>query len=130
MLSAYRAHDREQLRTVCARADAGYLLRNFCLTALYRLNDREDALRVAEKLFAPAVGATARQNEAIWLDDPYIGIEPMLSSPAAAWLRSDPRFLGFAERTGAIRYWRSDRLPDFCRVNPEPICARILRVKT
>ena len=73
----------------------------------------------------PPKEKSASEDEAMWLDDPYAGIEPMLSSPAAEWLRSEPRFLDFAARTGALRYWGSDRLPDFCRGRPEPICSTL-----
>ena len=125
MLGAYRLGDRQRLRTLCLAPDADFLVRSFCLTALHRVGDRDGALKVAEQLFPRAVGRSASEDEAMWLDDPYAGIEPILSSPAAEWLRSEPRFLDFAARTGALRYWGSDRLPDFCRGRPEPICSTL-----
>jgi DNA-binding winged helix-turn-helix (wHTH) protein/tetratricopeptide (TPR) repeat protein len=128
MLSAFKAHDLGRVRAVCLDPKADFLARSYCLTALYRLNDREGALQVADQLFPRAVGATAKEDEDIWLDDPFGGLEPMLSAPAAGWLRSDPKFLAFAERTGAIRYWRDDRLPDFCRKRPEPFCRRLIKL--
>lgn len=125
MLRAYRADDRDQLRAICTKADADYLLRNLCLTALHQSGDRESALMAADQLFRRALGASAKEDEALWLDNPWLGIEPMLSSPATAWLRVDPQFLVLAKRSGALRYWRGDRLPDFCRPPGEPVCARL-----
>jgi DNA-binding winged helix-turn-helix (wHTH) protein/tetratricopeptide (TPR) repeat protein len=127
MLLAHSLRDLSRLRTICLDADAGFLVKSLCLTALHSLNDRDGAIDVAEQLFPRAVGTTPRESEAIWLDDPYIGIEPMLAAPAAKWLRSDPRFLALAERSGAISYWRDDRLPDFCRERPEPVCGVLVR---
>jgi hypothetical protein len=42
-------------------------------------------------------------------------------------MRRDPRYLALAERTGLLAYWRSGRLPDFCRKQPEQICAQLMR---
>ena len=127
MLVAFRAGDRTKLQSICLGPDTGFLTRSLCLTALHRLGERDAALKVADKLFPPAVGASASETEAMWLRAPYNGIEPMLSAPAAAWLRSEPVFLTYVERTGADRYWRADRLPDFCRDQPEPVCATLAR---
>lgn len=128
MLSAFKAHDLVRVRTVCLDPEADFLARSYCLTALHRLNDRDGTLQVADQLFPPAVGATAKETEDIWLDDPFGGLEPMLSAPAGAWLRSDPKFITYAERTGAILYWRSDRLPDFCKKRPEPVCNTLIKL--
>lgn len=127
MLHAHSTRDRPRLRTICLDADAGFLVKSLCFTALHEINDRDAAIQVAEELSPRAVGATSRESEAIWLADPYVGIEPMLAAPAAKWLRSDPRFLALAERSGAIAYWRDDRLPDFCRKRPEPVCNTLVR---
>lgn len=127
MLAAYRVNDRRRVRALCVDQRAGYLLQSYCLTALHRMNDRDAALQTAERLFPRAFGATRAETEAMWLEDPGIGMDALLSSPAARWLRSTPQFFAFAERTGALAYWRNDRLPDFCRrePEPEPACARI-----
>jgi len=127
MLLAFRAGDRMRLRSLCLSPDTGYLTLSLCLTALHRLDDRDTALEVAGRLFPRAVGATASETEANWLRHPYYGISPMLSAPASAWLRSQPQFLYYAERTGAELYWRDDRLPDFCRDRTEPVCAVLVR---
>ena len=127
MLAAFRAGDRTRLRSVCLSPESSFLTQNLCFTALHRVGDREGALQVAEKLFPRVVGANSSETEALWLRAPYNGIEPMLSAPAAAWLRSEPQFLNYVERTGADRYWRDDRLPDFCRDKPEPICATLVK---
>ena len=51
----------------------------------------------------------------------------LLTSPAAAPLRRDPRYISLVERVGLRDYWRSGRLPDFCRKQPEPLCANLLK---
>jgi hypothetical protein len=49
-----------------------------------------------------------------------------LTGPGAAALRRDPRYLALAERTGLLAYWRTGRLPDFCRQRqPESICSKL-----
>ena len=122
MLRAYRDRDAPRLRAICFDPDAGYLLESFCLTALNGINDRASAMRLAQRLFSPATGSSARETEGIWLDDPHIGMEPLLSAPATAWLRADPHFPIFAKQGGNLAYWGKDRLPDFCRGRPEPFC--------
>jgi DNA-binding winged helix-turn-helix (wHTH) protein/tetratricopeptide (TPR) repeat protein len=130
MLRTYKAGDRKGLRSLCLAPDSDYLLQSFCLTSLHRIGDRSGAMQVADRLFPRAVGATERESEAIWIDKPYVGIEPMLSAPASAWLRAEPEFLNLAQRTGALNYWSADRLPDFCQKQPEPICNSLRKRKS
>lgn len=129
MLSAYRAGQRGRVHNLCLRPNADFLLTSFCLTTLNQLGDRSAALQVAEQLFPRTVGASDKETEAIWIDDPDDSWpEPIMSAPATAWLRADPRFLEFARRTGISQYWRRDRLPDFCRESPEPVCAALRKL--
>lgn len=129
MLSAYRAGQRGRVHNLCLRPNADFLLTSFCLTTLNQLGDRSAALQVAEQLFPRTVGASDKETEAIWINDPDDSWpEPIMSAPATAWLRADPRFLEFARRTGISQYWRRDRLPDFCRESPEPVCAALRKL--
>ena len=124
MLSAYRARDLKRVRVMCLAPEAGYLLQSYCLTALHKLRDDEAALKLADRLFPRVIGATPVESEAMWIDDPELGLDPLLSAPASQWLRSTPQFLPMAQRSGALDYWRNDRLPDFCRRQLEPVCVK------
>ena len=44
-------------------------------------------------------------------------------------LQADARLTNteLAQRVGLLDYWRSGRAPDFCRKQPEPICAQLLK---
>ncbi|GLR46413.1 winged helix-turn-helix domain-containing protein [Sphingomonas astaxanthinifaciens] len=127
MFAAYRAGNMVRLRPLCLDPEGAYLLANFCLTALHLLRDDRSAAAVADRLFVRVTAPTPAAEEALWLDDPDLGMEPMLAAPAAAWLRADPRFFSWAERTGALLYWGRDRLPDFCRPPGEPVCGKLGR---
>ena len=72
-----------------------YLLKSFCLTALHQSGDQATALKIAEALFPrQLIGNTPNETEAIWLIDAVTSAwTPILSAPATAWLRADPRFL-------------------------------------
>lgn len=97
-----------------------------CMIALSSLGDQDGAYTIAAKLYPRRIGRTPAETERIWLDDPA-GAAPLefITSLAAAPLRRDPRYLGVAERTGLLAYWRTGRLPDFCRKQPEPICPHL-----
>jgi len=105
-----------------------FSLMSRCMVALSILGDQDGAYAIANKLYPARIGATSRETERIWLDEPD-GVSPLefVTSPAAAPLRRDGRYLALAERTGLLAYWRSGRPPDFCRNNPEPICAQLLK---
>ena len=90
----------------------------------------DGAYRIADKLYPRILGRTPNEEEALWTQQwegpPY----HYLLGPSAKPMRRDPRFLDVAERIGLLAYWRSGRLPDFCRVNPEPVCSKIRRPKS
>jgi len=126
MLSAYRSKDGDRVRNLCLSPDADFLVQSYCLTTLPLLNQRDAAMKIADRLFFRTIGATERETEAMWLAAPVSWPQPIMSAPATAWLRADPRFLNIARRTGATLYWRSDRLPDFCRKEAEPVCTNLI----
>jgi hypothetical protein len=97
-----------------------------CMLALARLGDLDAAYRNANQLYASRRGRTPAEDERLWMDDPNGFPLAFLTSHAAAPLRRDPRYIELAQRVGLLDYWRSGRPPDFCRVRPEPICARLL----
>jgi hypothetical protein len=98
------------------------------MLALSILGDQDGAYAIADKLYPRRVGHTPAETERIWLDDPEgQGPPAFITSPGAAPMRRDPRYLQLAERTGLLAYWRSGRLPDFCRKEPEPICTQLLQ---
>ena len=72
-------------------------------------------------------GATPAIEEASWLASPRTPSIAFLSAPAFAPLRRDARFLALAEKVGLLAVWRADRLPDFCTLGQESICAAIRR---
>lgn len=128
-IGAVKAHDLSGLINACAAPGLRWTTQWLCLTALADLGDRDRAFAIAFRIFPPLRGRTAADEERLWLDQPAGFSISVLSSPAAAALRRDPRFLELAEGSGLVQYWRSGRLPDFCRTNPEPVCARLMHVQ-
>lgn len=111
-------------RACAASGDAFFKAR--CMLASAKVGDLDRAFAIANDLYPPRMGRTPAETERIWLDDPF-GTAPLefIVSPAAAPMRRDPRFLELAKRLGLLDYWRSGRLPDFCRKQGEPICGRL-----
>lgn len=125
LVAAMRSRSLPALRRACADIEGRG---PECLIAYAALGDLDSAFALADKLYPRRVGRTPAETERIWLDDP-LGIAPFdfITSPAAAPLRRDPRYLALAQRLGLLDYWRSGRPPDFCRKQPEPICAQLLK---
>jgi len=99
-----------------------------CMFRLSSLGDEDDAYAIADQIYPRRVGRSAAETEQIWLDDPDgAGFRPFITSPAAAPMRRDPRYLRLAQRVGLLDYWRSGRAPDFCRKHPEPVCSQLLK---
>jgi hypothetical protein len=98
-----------------------------CMIALALLGDQDGAFAIADKTFDRRIGRTPAETERIWLNQPESGATEFITSPAAAPMRRDPRYLQLAERTGLLAYWRSGRPPDFCRRHPEPICKQLFK---
>jgi TolB-like protein len=113
-------------RRSCPDSDA-FLLNVRCMIALANLGDQDGAYAIAEKLYPRRLGRTPAETERIWLDQPDIAPPEFITSPAAAPMRRDLRYLQLAQRIGLLAYWRSGRPPDFCRHNPEPICAKLMK---
>lgn len=111
-------------RQACA-APKGYVASARCLLGLAALGDMDGAYAIAAKIYPRRIGQTARETERIWLDNPDDFPTEFLTSPAAAPLRRDPRYLPLVEQVGLLAYWRSGRRPDFCRSSAETICKQI-----
>ncbi len=127
LVAALKSKSIPAARRACPEGDK-YLLNLRCMVALASLGDQDGAYKIADKLYPRRVGRTPAETERIWLDDPEgQGPPAFITSPGAAPMRRDPRYLQLAERTGLLAYWRSGRLPDFCRKEPEPICTQLLR---
>lgn len=127
VIAGARAHDRNGVRQACGKDRLRWTTQFLCMTALADLGDSDSAFAIAYRLFPPLRGRDSADEKRIWLDQPDAFSIAVLSSPAAASLRRDPRFLALADGSGLIDYWRSGRLPDFCRIKPEPVCTRIAR---
>jgi hypothetical protein len=123
--AAVKGQSARAAKDACPAAD-DYWLNLRCMIALASLGDLDGAFALAAKLYPSRIGRDAGETERIWLDnpDPRAPLE-LITSPAAAPLRRDPRYLALAQRTGLLAYWRSGPLPDFCGKQPEPVCARL-----
>jgi TolB-like protein len=127
--AAIKSKSQPALRRICVSATPEeFYLAIRCVIAFGIIGDEDGAYALADKLYPRRVGRTPQETEQIWLNEPDGG-GPLkfVTSPAAAPLRRDPRYLALAERTGLLQYWHSGRLPDFCRDHPEPICGHLLK---
>jgi TolB-like protein len=113
------------VRSACSTAeDIDSVL---CMLALARLGDSDAAFRSADQLYPSRRGRSPAEEDRLWIENaPAIPLA-FLTSPVAAPMRRDPRYLQLAERTGLLAYWRSGHPPDFCRKGPEATCARLLK---
>lgn len=127
LVAALKSRSIAAAMRACPDTDA-YLLNMRCMLALASLGDQDGAYAIGDKLYPRRVGRTPSETERIWLDEPDgAGALGFITSPAAAPMRRDPRYLQLAQRVGLLAYWRSGRAPDFCRKQPEPICAQLLK---
>lgn len=116
-------HDLAGTKRVCGRQQPESLNAILCVLVLARLGDFNTAFAYADRIYPRRVGKTRAEEERIWLDKPFVSGTEYLVGKGAAALRTDPRYLALADRVGLLAYWRSGRLPDFCRPpQPEPIC--------
>jgi tetratricopeptide (TPR) repeat protein len=128
VLSAINSKSLGRMRSACPAEVAEDQAKGFeCMLALARYGDLDAAFGLADRLYPPRRGRTPADEERIWLDKPGANMLAFLSSPAGAPLRRDPRYFALAERVGLVEYWRSGRPPDFCRNQPESICAQLLK---
>jgi len=117
---------RSAVNQACPRAEY-YLVQARCMLTLANLGDLNAAYAIADKLYPRRLGRTPQETEQIWLSQPSVGVPELITSPAAAAMRRDPRYLQLVKRTGLLAYWRTGRLPDFCRQRPEVICEQLTK---
>jgi DNA-binding winged helix-turn-helix (wHTH) protein/TolB-like protein/tetratricopeptide (TPR) repeat protein len=123
--AAARTKSLAAARKACPLPGTTSLKTIFCINVLAAVGDMDSAFAIADRLY-PTRGRTPAEQERIWFDQPFMHGTEYLTGPGAAALRRDPRYLALAERTGLLPYWRSGRLPDFCRgAQPEPICSQL-----
>ena len=129
-LRALKAKSIPTAKRICAQSKDEFLNEIRCMLLFSSLGDQDDAYAIAGKIYPRRVGRTPAETEQIWINDPD-GAGPLhfITSPGGAPMRRDPRYLQLAQRVGLLDYWRSGRRPDFCRKQPEPICAQLLNDK-
>jgi len=128
LATALQLNSASRARSACAKVAPQDDSSLACMLGLARVGDLDGAYRYAEGAYPARRGRTTADEQRIWLDNPAMrAATAYLSGPAAAPMRRDRRFLAVAERIGLLEYWRSGRPPDFCRTNPEPICAQLLK---
>jgi hypothetical protein len=119
-----------RLRDLCGAVPRTDGLTFPCIVAFSEAGDLDSAFAMAFASFPRLKGVAPAEEDAAWLanlTDPATPLtaDAYLASPALAAMRRDPRFLELADRAGLLSYWRSGRLPDFCRRTPERICAAL-----
>lgn len=124
LISALDSRSEQRLRQVCA-AEADLWMDIRCMIAFSKIGDLDSAYAIADRLYPKRVGRTAAETQRIWLDQPIVALQELISAPATAPMRRDPRFRVVTQRLGLWDYWRSGRLPDFCRRRAEPVCAEL-----
>ncbi|MGK6320400.1 winged helix-turn-helix domain-containing protein [Sphingomonas sp. DT-204] len=102
-----------------------------CLTGLSAIGDLDAAFALAERIYPERSRRSLAEAEESFVRTGGNGYSrAFLFGDAAAPMRSDPRFIAIAERTGMLDYWIARRQPDFCTREPAPVCARIRRGKS
>ena len=123
VLAAKRKRNRVEMIRSCTRENLRWSTEQVCVAALAAIGEMDASFAIAFKLYPRQAGRSRAEDEQLWLRQPPNFMLTLLSGPAAAPLRRDPRFLELAEQTGLLRYWSSEHLPDFCtRGTPEPVC--------
>ena len=127
LVAALKSRSVGAAKRACTNKD-DYWLSMSCMLVLSRLGDQDGAYAIASAQYSTRVGRTLAETDRIWLNDPFgFGYLEFLTSPSAAPLRRDPRYVSLAQRVGLLDYWRAGRPPDFCRKDPEPICRQLLK---
>jgi TolB-like protein len=126
VVAAVQAKDLAKARELCPIDQPASFKRDVCMLALARLGDIDEAFEIASRTYPNRVGRSQTEEDKLWLDTSRFGETDILMGPAGAPLRRHPRFLELARGLGLLAYWRSGRLPDFCRgTQPEPICSQL-----
>jgi len=111
-------------------ADPAKLARDrssWCLRGLVVLGRLDTFFAVAPAYFPELRGSSNEERDARWLQAPRVNryVRVLFRSDMQA-VRADPRFIPIAERLGLLDYWRqSGKWPDFCKTEPESVCARM-----
>jgi len=126
VIAALKANDVAGLKKLCpATAPPGFKT-DLCMLSLARMGDKDDAFTLAWRIYPNRIGRTTAEEDQLWLNSGRFFDSDILMGPAAAPLREDPRYIELARRLGVLTYWRSGRLPDFCRgAHPEAICGAL-----
>jgi DNA-binding winged helix-turn-helix (wHTH) protein/TolB-like protein len=128
VFAAVKARDLGKARRTCLVDQGPSFKRDVCMLALARLGDVKEAMDIAFVTYPNRIGRTPEEEERLWLDGPRYGDTDILMGSGAAPLRTDPRYPELARRIGALAYWRSGRLPDFCSgAHAEPVCPHLRR---
>lgn len=122
---ALAGNSESGVKAACAQPTVRKSSGVICMLGLAKFGDLDAAYALANLLYPSRLGSTPADEDRLWLDDPNRTSTAYLASAAAAPLRRDPRFLAVAARVGLLDYWRSGRLPDFCTIAHEPVCAVI-----
>ena len=124
--AAVRSHSPAGVKTQCPVPGADTLKSLFCISALAQVGELDRAFAIAAERYPSRVGRDAADEDRIFLAKPFVNGTEYVVGAGAAPLRRDPRYIALAERVGLLAYWRSGRLPDFCRTaHPEDICSRL-----
>lgn len=123
VIAAIKTNDVAAVRRQCPPTELPGLKADLCMLSLARIGDKDDAFTLAWRIYPNRIGRTPAEEDKLWLESGRFFDSDILMGPAAAPLREDPRYIELARRLGVLAYWRSGRLPDFCRgARPEPIC--------
>lgn len=125
LFAALRTGDRLRAQLTCAATGLSQLTRALCMTSFSRLGELDSAFSIARALYPSLKGASEADEDRRWLENTDGAPLALLSAPSAAALRQDPRFIAMADGVGLLAYWRSGRLPDFCRAPAEPVCSKL-----
>lgn len=123
VLAAVSRKDVAQVRAACARADGFTSI--ICMLSLARSGDLDSAFAIADRLYPARHRPNPVDEDRLWIEQPKPTPVVFLTSPAAAPLRRDPRFLKLAQNLGLLDYWGRGRMPDFCTRAHEPECSKI-----
>ncbi|MFL6736987.1 MAG: hypothetical protein ACJ8F4_08020, partial [Sphingomonas sp.] len=123
VIAALKTNDVAGVRKLCPPTAVPSFKTDVCMLALARVGDKDDAFTLAWRIYPNRIGRTVAEEDKLWLESGRFFDSDILMGPAAAPLRDDPRYLELARRLGILAYWRSGRLPDFCRLpKPEAVC--------